>query len=464
MSSKATRGEKVIIGVCVGILMFFAFTIAVRFVTRQILTNHFKMDNFFTETVWFDRPSYASLNGEESQDVEIDWESLYPFDGSESNIDNTEQRLVKTSDNWLIEMAGGVTDIVASVEDKIETYATDLVVFYTKILECANAYEAFIGWNFAPYDEYNGVVKLADGYLSVYKSEGNPMQQYEALYELNEFCKNKDIDFAYIQAPYKISEYDDTDVSGIVDFSNQNADELIKLLKDGGIDYYDIRETIHEDNISNHELFFKTDHHWLTTTGLWAAQKILSFCNDTYGWNADLSLLNADQSDYVTYEDWFLGSQGKKITLSRCEPDDIMLFYPEYKTKFYYCIPSNGIDVTGDFSVTYDMSAIDECDYYNNNPYSVCNYGDQPLIKIENKLYAENHRILIIHDSFGDPVISCLALAEKNIDSLDVRHFTGSVKAYIDESNSDLVIVMYTASSVGQEIDYSTHTDKFDFR
>jgi hypothetical protein len=175
-------------------------------------------------------------------------------------------------------------------------------------------------------------------------------------------------------------------------------------------------------------------------------------------------LLDADQFDYTTYENWFLGSQGKKVTLSRCQPDDITLFYPKYETSFHYYVPAEGIDTIGDYSVVYDMTQINNCDYYYKNPYGACNYGDQPLIKIENQLNAEDHKILIIRDSFGDCMISCLALAEKNVDALDLRYFTGSVKAYIEESEPDLVIVMYTPSSVGGDISYSTHDGFFDFR
>jgi hypothetical protein len=191
---------------------------------------------------------------------------------------------------------------------------------------------------------------------------------------------------------------------------------------------------------------------------------MLSFCNDHYGWNADLSLLDPEQFDYVTYEDWFLGSQGKKVTLARCQPDDFTLIYPKYETRFHYYVPSKKIDAAGDYSIVYDMTQIETCNYYKSDPYHTCNYGDQPLIQIENQLTADDHKILIIHDSFGDCVISCLALAEKNVDSLDIRHFTGSVKSYIEENSPDLVIVMYNAENAAGEIDYTTHTDEFDFR
>jgi LmbE family N-acetylglucosaminyl deacetylase len=61
-------------------------------------------------------------------------------------------------------------------------------------------------------------------------------------------------------------------------------------------------------------------------------------------------------------------------------------------------------------------------------------------------------------------MISCLALAEKNIDSIDLRHFTGSLKAYIEESQPDIVMIMYNPHAVGGDVDYSTNTDMFDFR
>ena len=47
--------------------------------------------------------------------------------------------------------------------------------------------------------------------------------------------------------------------------------------------------------------------------------------------------------------------------------------------------------------------------------------------------------------------------------TLDVRHFTGSVKNYIAVHKPDVVIVMYTGSLSGS-IDWSSHKDEFDFR
>jgi hypothetical protein len=465
MDRETTKLEKIVAGMCIGVLVCLALTIAVRFLTLNILEEHFGMDNAFTRFVWFDIANSATIEQDE-ESVSINWAELYPFDDSKCNLHITEtaESLNSTNVSALSNRVYHITSTVEGITEQIDTYTTDLLVFYSKILEGSYAYEKYIGWNFASFGEYNGVVQLSDGYLTSYVSKKDTAQQYESLSELNDFCKNEGIDFLYVQAPYKISEYDDTDVSGTVDFSNQNADALLVQLDDAGIDYYDIRETIHENNLYNHDLFYRTDHHWKATTGLWAAQNILAYCNENYGWNADLSLLDAEQFDYVTYEDWFLGSQGKKVTLSRCQPDDFTLLYPKYDVSFHYYIPTKEIDTIGDYSVVYDMSEIEDCDYYNKNPYGGCNYGEQPLIQIENQLTADDHKILIISDSFSDCMISCLALAERYIDCIDLRRFNGSLKAYIEESQPDIVMIMYTAGAVGGDIDYSTNTDTFDFR
>jgi hypothetical protein len=463
MESKVTKTEKVIMGVCIGVLIFFMFTIMVRFFTRQILTNHFGISNAFTEFVWFDMPS---LNQVSSEYVDIDWEKLYPFDTSKNNIESNSMvyNSNKVENYNLVKKINQIRNTVFLIEDKISIYATDQIIFYSNFIEAANVYELCIGWNFSPYDEYNSVVIMPDDYLTVYVEEKDVTQDYEALSELNDFCQSRQINFLYVQAPYKISEYDDTDVSGVLDFSNQNADSLLSMLDASGIDYYDIRETIHENNINNHELFYKTDHHWLTTTGLWAAQNILTVINERYGWNTDTSLLDGNQFDYTVYKDWFLGSRGQKLTLARCKPDDFTLLYPKYETSFHYSVPNRGIDTVGDYSVVYDMSAIEVCDYYNKSPYLGCNYSDCPLIQIENTLTGDEHKILMIGDSFDNCAISCVALAVKNVDSIDLRYFSGSLKAYIEESNPDLVIVMYNPDALGGEIDYSSNLGLFNFR
>jgi hypothetical protein len=329
-------------------------------------------------------------------------------------------------------------------------------------VEASNVYEKIIGWNFASFGEYNGVVQLGDGFLTSFTAKKDVTENFTALKELDDFCRTRKINFAYVQAPHKISSQDK--ISGTADFSNQNADDLLFLLKESGVEFLDLRQKIREDNLNHRSLFYRTDHHWKTETGLYASKKILEFMNEKFGFESDTEKLDAENFTVKTWREWFLGSQGKKVTLARCTPDDFSLIFPKYETLFRYVLPSKKMDETGSYSVAYDMTQVEKKDYYARSPYHANNFGDRPLIQIENLLDAEKKRILIMHDSFGDCVISCLALAEKNVDSIDLRHFTGSVKNFIVQTSPDAVLVLYNPSQIEHKIDFSTHESPFDFR
>ena len=51
-----------------------------------------------------------------------------------------------------------------------------------------------------------------------------------------------------------------------------------------------IREKIREDGLDIYDMFYRTDHHWKTWSGLWAAGKIAAGLNECCGYDIDLSL------------------------------------------------------------------------------------------------------------------------------------------------------------------------------
>ena len=83
------KSDKVFCSICLAILLFFFFSISVRFLTRQVLVKHFGISNALTSIVFFD---VQFLNGDNAVDAEnaempeqrsshidIDWVALYPF-------------------------------------------------------------------------------------------------------------------------------------------------------------------------------------------------------------------------------------------------------------------------------------------------------------------------------------------------------------------------------------------------
>lgn len=451
------KSEKITAGICVGVLFAFLLSIFVVIFARQVLVKRMGVENAFTRFVFAGNEGMGNIGVEESAEenvIEIDWTALYPFPESTGN--STAQAKTTTLYRYL--------DRIADTKRDVENYCTEHLFRRKRLVELERNLEQVIDWKFVSYAEYNDVTFLPDGYLTGFVARVSVLQKTDSILALNNFCESEGVHFLYVQAPFKVSAYEDLQISGVLDFSNQNTDELLQLLQDNDVDYIDLREVAHEEGLMRKDLFYRTDHHWLTTAGLWAAQRTLEFCNDHYGFHAETSRLELEQFEQILYPEWFLGSQGKKVTLARTTPDDFVLLYPRGETEFHYEIPNLDINITGDYSIFYDMNQIEEKDYYEKNPYGGCIYGDRPLEHLENLNQCDDKKILIIHDSFGDCYVPCLALCEKEIDSLDVRHYTGSVRTYIKETKPDLVMVLYHAGSTGGDIDWSTHEDEFDFR
>lgn len=445
---KNTVSGALLTWICVGLLVVTLGCILLRYVTLNVLVERFHVNNAFTEAVLkLDAETIETL----AQGVNVNWEVLYPH----------------AEENTIIESRSTPVDRyrarIQGVETGISTYATELLPFYWDAVELAAGFERAIGWNFVPYSEYNGVRVLENGYLAVFAPDQDITDSADATVELAEFCARQGADFLYVEYPCKISKYDDPDISGYSDFSNQRADAFLARMDEAGIPYLDIRESIHEAGLAHRELFYKTDHHWKAETGLWASGLILQALHDRFSMDTHCEVLDAGNFTMDVYPDWFLGSQGKKVTLAQATPEDFTLIWPKAETLFHYVIPSLGIDTVGDFSVTYDMTQVETIDYYGKNPYAAYNHADQALIRLENELIEDNGKVLIIHTSFSNCVIPFLAMGIKQVDALDLRSFTGSVRSYIEQTQPDVVIVASTCGQEGAVNDRVTHTNIWDY-
>ncbi len=385
-----------------------------------------------------------------TNEIKIDWEALYPFEiGTQKEIERRDTIFER---------------IYYHVKNKCEEYSTKRLIGYNSIVDCAKMYEELVRWNMTSYYEYNGVIKLRDGYLTGFDRSVDITENAQSTIELAEFCRERGIEFFYANLPVKTCIYEDKNISGVLDFANQNADRFLAMLYDAGVKYYDFRKILHEDGMNHHEAFYITDHHWKAETGLWAARHILKFLRDDYGWDVNPDMLNPDRFDYVIYPEWFLGSQGKKITLERTKPDDFTMIYPKFNTSIHYEIPGKEINTNGDFTTTYNMEAVESRDYYNKNPYGAYNYGDKSLIKIENLMNTNGKKILIIHDSFSNSLVPFAAMGVQYTYSIDVRHFTGSLRSYISKHKPDVIAVIYHSGVTSVPMNLESHNSMYDFR
>lgn len=440
--------------VCFGILIFFMVSILVRCVTVHLLVKKMHMDNVLTQTVLFDNKTLQQKVSD-SKEISIDWEKLYPFDESSNTS-------VSKNDNVTITGINKIDNKVEKVEEKITDWTTKYLIEYGKLAEINAFANKILGWNLQSYTEYNGATQLEDGHLACLYMRKDMTEKINNVTSIAKFCRSKNIDFLYVSAPSKIAR-DEQKYKGL-DYSNDNADEFLAGLKDNNVDYIDLRDNIEAEGLNLRSLFFRTDHHWLPQTGLWATGIIAKYLAEKNIVVGDLSLLNPDQYEKKVYEKWFLGSRGKKVTLSKTEPDDISLLYPKFFTDIIYEVPQKEWNREGDFSVVYDIKHIDVKDYYNKNPYHAYLGSNWQRCVITNKQAINDKKILIIKNSFGNVVMPFLALECACIDSIDLRHFKGSVKNYIEQTKPDVVIVLYHIEALNKEFKYSSHDSEWDFR
>ncbi len=98
---------------------------------------------------------------------------------------------------------------------------------------------------------------------------------------------------------------------GLEDDDNLLGDLLVKTLRKAGIDCLDLRERITAENLDHASLFFRTDHHWTPSAGLWAANEVAAHLHDHYGMGFDPELTAPER--YRTYrvsDSYLTGQRG----------------------------------------------------------------------------------------------------------------------------------------------------------
>ena len=293
------------------------------------------------------------------------------------------------------------------------------------------------------------VVRLENGYL---ESAGNFFyyltQPDETVEEFSSWVEETlNCPYLYIQAPAKLCALDQEEQLPLPEMTNANqqTDWLLEHLAELGVDTLDLRESLHADGLNHYDCFYVTDHHWTMDTGLWAADVMAAELEERYGLAMDMSPLNPEKYEQRVWEDAFLGSQGRKVTLSYAHPEDFILPVPTFATDLHLTVPPWGSDFSGGFEILYNESAIPSPDYYRSNSYGAVLMGDCPYLVVENKDHSEGPVVAVLRESFAIAPGPYLSLAAGEVHFIDARYYEGSVKALLEEIQPDIVVSLLNA-------------------
>ena len=471
---KKNRLEKVFIGVFLAIILLACASILVRFFAQEVLVNVLGVDNGLTRAILFDMqksdevPEDSALEDDQNDTLV----PFYPYT-SEENAIKTQAAAdngAAISDEQAKARAGGLRAYAAAFknaaayfEKGITNWSTENIAAYRTWVGAASGYNKILRWSVTPRDGYNSVVFLPDGSLTTFISKQDMTQKAATILQLKAYADELGIQFLYVQYPFKICEADPE--SGTLDFSNQNADEKLELLRAGGVQVLDLRDAWaaygNDASAAHHRsAFYITDHHWRAETGLWAAGTIAGYVNEHFGGQIDLSVFEADRYQYDVYKRQFLGSYGRQATLALAEPEDFTLVYPKFETSFSFpllnAVQSAGLtpeqqnevnaldekvrSVNGGFTMFFDYSMLKSGDYYNTDTYTTYTDNVNDLVYIHNNLVTNGEKVLFLRDSFGRSLVPFFALGVEDTLRLRPDSFGGSLRAYFASEMPDIVV------------------------
>lgn len=92
--------------------------------------------------------------------------------------------------------------------------------------------------------ENSTIYKMKNGQLTFSGYPKDLTETAKNVIELKEYLDGKGIEFLYVQAPHKVSKYEDQLPVGIEDYNNKKADDMLSLLREGNVRVIDLREEI----------------------------------------------------------------------------------------------------------------------------------------------------------------------------------------------------------------------------
>lgn len=340
------------------------------------------------------------------------------------------------------EQTGGYGKVVELTE-KAETVFNEQIYGKDEFVDVYGLVQRILSKNYLEdsNDPTRDVVKLNNGMLTFLQKKEDMVTRGNHIAELQKSINEKGIPFIYIQAPYKIRDNSELP-TGVVDYANENADILLKTLREQQVETVDLREYFKEMPIQ--EEYFVTDHHWKIKTGFEAVNHISEILNNEYNFNIDSFYTDINHYDIILQKNAYLGSIGKRNGRFYGGLDDFEYIIPNFETRL--SVDKSGDVKNGSFEDTIIVKDLLGDDILLNK-YACYFGGDFPEIVIQNEMSMSDKKVLVIQDSYGLPFSSFLSLRVKELRTMDLRHFEGKEIEYIKAYKPDIVLMIYNPSS-----------------
>lgn len=233
----------------------------------------------------------------------------------------------------------------------------------------------------------------------------------------------------------------------VLDYSDELSEEVVSLLREGGIEVLDSRDVLNESGYPLEDLLMYTDQHWSTLAALVMARDIASQVGRITGIPLDPDLLKPEEMNTELYEKRFLGKYGQRVGTKIIDPDDLIVYWPKYETEIFRNSKrtTSYQDAYGDFraaAVREERLTPLEGETYNILGYTY--YGQVEAYDYYINPNAPDVTIMLIKDSYSAPIGAFLSLVARNVVSLDIRHESIDYLEWVEKCDPDIVVMAYS--------------------
>ena len=422
------------------IVMFIIF-VGFLSVCYQLCAKNIIYEKIGYDAKWFLATIQTDDNFDEPTKADVVWSEEYPYSTEEYEqleISYTEKETEKAVNyNWRF------SEIIAKIYSILEKYTADYFTFTDYCEYISRQFNNCIGFRLNEDAYGTNQLFLSNGHMT-YERKYVPMDSL--VYNMVNFenwLESKDIKYFHVVIPDPVSPEEEILVQsrGYKVYSNQMADELVAGLRNAGIDCYDLREYFEADGNSYTEGFFKYEHHMLPETGLWAAGRVSEHINEITGLQSDRTIFDVYNYNVTSVDKSSEWLNDKYVVYKGTENLDLL--HPKFATDIKKYVADYDLEIQGSFDDT--MYSLWDLPTYN-----TWNHGIRAIKTYRNNLVEdENIKILLLTESYSDVISPFIACAYSNVDEVDLRIFTGSLKTFIEETKPDLIISMYSAYDLG---------------
>jgi len=346
---------------------------------------------------------------------------------------------------------------------KVLTYSIDTTIFekpcfielYAYIQKLMNKHE-MSDFDYLLSD--TGALKVGN----FYSMESNKLHDYALrVYRLKQAVEKRGGKMLFMGATDAVNDGDSFAAGLPVHKHSPEQDSFFYYLQELGVNYLDTRDTLRESGLHPDMIMFKTDHHWTVEASFEAfkglvdkMEKLFNVSLDPDGYYRDINNYDAE-----TREGIFLGSFGRSTGIVFSGLDNFTVLLPKfdnlYSVGYINPVYRSYVERYGSFKETlYPPAALDVTYPYNNpTPYYFL-YGLNSWAKIVNRSNPDGPKLLLIHDSFMQPVAVFLAPMFSEIHMIWPVYSASenpsplNVEKYLSENKFDYVIVELYPSNI----------------